>query len=175
MKTKTSLLAILSVATILGLSAAAPAIAGETPCPPNITSHVDGDVFVDDICTVTGTGSVDGNIKAEGSDAWLVMNGDLDGNIEAKDCLFVVVRGSVDGNVKAEKCTGSFFGFSVILPGAAAIGGPATINGNVEIKESNLFIGPGVVVDGNVKVEDGLCLVSPLAIISGNLEGTCAP
>ena len=188
MKTKI-LLAILSVAAILAISSVAPAMAGVLLCPANITGPVDGNVSVVAAgppipCVVTDTGSVDGNIFVEGAGTWLVMNGDLDGNVEAKECLFVVVRGTVDGNVKAESCNGSFFGFAIILPGW----GPgmdlqtATINGNVEVKDADLFIGPGVVIEGNVKAEgSSACLISPLLTdgdpdngeIYGNLEGNC--
>jgi len=178
-----SILAI-SVVLVAGSLAASPiAIAGDDNddddgavlCPPDITGPVDGDVSVvaGGVCTVTTTGSVeDGNIIVEGAGTWLVLNGDLDGDIEANECLFVVVRGDVDGDIEAEKCNGNFFGFAIILTGTPALGF-AHITGDVEVEESNLFIGPGVTVDGNVEVEDGVCLISPLATINGDLEGTC--
>ncbi len=191
MTKKIQLLSIVAIAAVLiaGSLAVSPmAFAGDDDdddgddnpvlCPTDITGPVDGDVSVvaggvDPNCTVTTTGSVEeGNIIVEGAGTWLVLNGDLDGDIEANECLFVVVRGDVDGDIEAEECNGNFFGFAIILTGTPALGF-AHITGDVEVEESNLFIGPGVTVDGNVEVEDGVCLISPLATINGDLEGTC--
>ena len=146
--------------------------------------HVSADLYVDGDCFVSPNGSVDGNIIVEGGEGGysLFMLGLLSGSIEAKDCTQVQVNSgaTVDGNVKVEYCEASTqWEFDVFIGTPQEEEGPnpakTTIKGNVEIKGSDLRLGPHAVVEGNVKVEEGNCDILQGAIVQGNLEGECAP
>ena len=153
--------------------------AGHVDCPPNISSAVESDVFVDQECIVDLNGSVDGDIIVEGDNAHLRFFGELEGDILAKDCMKVKVNigASVDGHIMVENCVFDSNIFDVIIGSTVGPGGEddiVKITGNVEIKGSDLRIGDFAEIYGNVKVENGICDISDSAIIHGDLQGVCA-
>jgi hypothetical protein len=175
---------VATVAVALGVLMAGPVWADEVKCSTFggvITVHVNADVIADVNCTVASTGSVDGNIKADGTS--VTVFGRVNGNIEQKGAQGVTVGpgGSVDGNIKEEdggavnimvSNGGSFNGnteesgngsVSIIVAADHLYNGNANEKGNGNLTTS----GDGR-FNGNTKEEDAGVCANTIANFNGN-------
>ena len=138
---KLAILAGLAAAVLTMSLLAAPVSAGDYECTGEISGHVDGKVTVaeGETCTVTATGSVNGNIEVKGT---LILRGSLNGNIETSGTAVVRLDGAtVKGGIIHDSSG------DVLLEGD-----PVWVFGNIELKGSGDLIANGEhTITGNVK------------------------
>jgi cytoskeletal protein CcmA (bactofilin family) len=161
-----------------------PMWAGEVKCSTFggvIGVHVNADVIADVNCTVRATGSVAGNVRADGTS--VTVQGRVNGNIEQKGAQGVTVAagGRVGGNIKEEDAGevsitvtsgGSFNGNTEELgDGSVSIsvaeGHFYAGNANEKGDGSLTTCGAGR-FNGNTKEEDAGVCVNTIANFNGN-------
>ena len=100
------------------------ALAGDTPCPPNLGAvTIGGNVVVDGACTLNGT-TVDGSVKLKAGANLLATSAIIKGNVQDEESGVERVRLSitdVDGDVRLEEVAGARA--SRVVESVAVVGG----------------------------------------------------